>query len=78
VLIGADFSTFTADVKALQTILAQLRRIYDGHFAREFGTEENLEERSGQGRLTLLAGAVPDIDTHYHLFQKLGERFLRV
>ena len=78
IVIGADFSTFTADIKALQTILAQLRRIYDGNYAREFGTEEHQEERSWEGRLTLFAGAVPDIDTHYHLFQKLGERFLRV
>lgn len=78
VLIAADFSTFTANPKTLQTILAQLRRIYDGNFSREFGTDENPEERSWKGRLTLFAGAVPDIDSHYSLFQKLGERFVRV
>jgi hypothetical protein len=78
VLVAADFSTFTSDPKKLQVILAQLRRIYDGHFSREFGTDENMEERSWKGRLTLFAGAVPDIDGHYSLFQKLGERFLRV
>jgi len=78
IVIGADFSTFTADSKSLAIILAQMRRIYDDNYAREFGTDENQEERSWQGRLTVLAGAVPDIDRHYHLFQKLGERFLRV
>ena len=78
VLIAADFSTFTSNPKTLQVILAQLRRIYDGNFSREFGTDENMEERSWQGRLTLFAGAVPDIDSHYSLFQKLGERFVRV
>jgi hypothetical protein len=78
IIVGADFSTFTADVKSLQIILAQMRRIYDGNYAREFGTDEHQEERSWTGRLTIFAGAVPDIDHHYHLFQKLGERFLRV
>jgi len=78
VLIAADFSTFTSNPKTLQVILAQLRRIYDGNFSREFGTDENIEERSWRGRVTLFAGAVPDIDGHYSLFQKLGERFVRV
>src|SRR5262249_50269936 len=78
VLVAADFSTFTSDPKKLQVIMAQLRRIYDGHFSREFGTDENMQERNWKGRLTLFAGAVPDVDGHYSLFQKLGERFLRV
>ncbi|MGD0909136.1 MAG: hypothetical protein ABSA96_16260, partial [Candidatus Acidiferrales bacterium] len=78
VLVAADFSTFTADPKALQVILAQLRRIYDGNYSREYGTDENIEERTWEGRLTLFAGAVPDIDKHWALFQRLGERFLRV
>jgi hypothetical protein len=78
VLIAADFSTFTANPKSLPIILAQLRRIYDGNFSREFGTDEHTEERSWSGRLTLFAGAVPDIDRHYTLFQSLGERFVRV
>jgi hypothetical protein len=78
VLVAADFSTFTSNPKTLQVILAQLRRIYDGHFSREFGTDENLDERSWRGRVTVFAGAVPDIDGHYSLFQKLGERFVRV
>jgi hypothetical protein len=78
VLIAADFSTFTANPRTLPIILSQLRRIYDGNFSREFGTDENTEERSWSGRLTLFAGAVPDIDRHYSLFQSLGERFVRV
>jgi hypothetical protein len=78
VLIAADFSTFTSNPKTLPVILAQLRRIYDGHFSREFGTDENMDERAWHGRLTVFAAAVPDIDGHYSLFQKLGERFVRV
>jgi hypothetical protein len=78
VLIAADFSTFTSNPKTLAVILSQLRRIYDGNFSREFGTDENLGERSWSGRLTVFAGAVPDVDRHYSLFQSLGERFVRV
>lgn len=78
ILVAADFSTYTADPKTLQVILAQLRRIYDGNYSREFGTDEHLEERDWQGRLTVLAGAVPDVDRHHQLFQKLGERFFRL
>ena len=78
VLIAADFSTFTSNPKTLGIILSQLRRIYDGNFSREFGTDENAEERSWKGRLTVFAGAVPDVDRHHSLFQSLGERFVRV
>lgn len=77
-LIAADFSTFSSNTKTLGAIVSQLRRIYDGNFSREFGSEENLDERSWTGRLTLLAGGTPDVDKHYQLFQSLGERFLRV
>jgi hypothetical protein len=51
VLVAADFSTFTSDPKKLQVILAQLRRIYDGHFSREFGTDENMQERNWKGHI---------------------------
>ena len=78
ILVAADFSTFTSNPKNLPIILSQLRRIYDGHFSREFGTEENMDERAWHGRLTVFAAAVPDIDRHYSLFQNLGERFVRV
>jgi hypothetical protein len=78
ILIAADFSTFTSNPKTLTIILSQLRRIYDGNFSREFGTDENIEERSWNGRLTVFAGATPDVDKHYSLFQSLGERFVRV
>jgi hypothetical protein len=79
ILIAADFSTVLAmDKRKRPVILAQLRRIYDGHFSREFGTGENLSEGTWKGRLTLLAGVTPEIDKHFTLFQSLGERFVRV
>ncbi len=79
ILVAADFSTVTApDKKALALILSQLRRIYDGNYSRQFGTVKNLEERAWAGRLTLLAGATPTVDTQYSVFQALGERFVRL
>ncbi len=79
ILIAADFSTVTSqDSKALASILSQLRRIYDGKYAREFGADENLEERSWSGRLTLIAGGTPSIDGQWTVYQALGERFVRV
>jgi hypothetical protein len=79
ILAVADFSTFVCqDPKTLQTVLAQLRRIYDGNYSREFGTDENLEDRAWTGRLTFIAGATPDIDRHYRIFQLMGERFVRL
>jgi hypothetical protein len=79
ILAVADFSTFACqDPRILATVLSQLRRIYDGNFSREFGTEENLEDRAWAGRLTVIAGATPDVDGHYKIFQLMGERFVRV
>ncbi len=77
-LIAADFSTILSmDKRSRARILAQLRRIYDGYFTREFGTEENLSERGWKGRLTFITGATPDIDQHYSVFRSLGERFVQ-
>lgn len=78
-LVAADFSTILSmDERSKARILAQLRRIYDGHFSRQFGTEENLDQREWKGRLTFITGATPDIDSHYLVFRSLGERFVQV
>ena len=60
------------DKKRQGKILAQLRRIYDGQFSREFGTAENMTERTWTGRLTMLAGATPAVDRQYSISQALG------
>jgi hypothetical protein len=78
ILIVPDFSTILAMNKNKQpVILSQLRRIYDGSFAREFGTAENLADRKWQGRITFLAGVTPEFDKYHSVFQSLGERFVR-
>jgi hypothetical protein len=78
ILIVPDFSTILAMNRNKQpVILSQLRRIYDGSFAREFGTAENLADRKWQGRITFLAGVTPEFDKYHSVFQSLGERFIR-
>jgi hypothetical protein len=78
VLVIGDFSTILAmDGRKQPVVMAQLRRIYDGNFTREFGTGENIDENSWEGRLTIVAGVTPEIDRHHSTTQALGERFLR-
>jgi DNA primase len=74
VLIMKDFTTvlnMRQDDK--QMILAQLREIYDGKYSKAFGTGK---EVNWEGRITLLAGVTPYIDTQSNLFQIMGERFI--
>lgn len=79
IIICADFSTvLEIDEKTRGKILSQLRRIYDGQLRREFGSEENLDEREWKGRITLLAGATPEVDRFHKVFAALGDRFARV
>lgn len=72
-----DFSTILSlkpDDKA--AILADLRRIYDGHLTKEVGTSgEPLEWR---GRITLAAACTPALDAHFGVFASLGERFVLI
>lgn len=78
VMVMADFSTVLGmKPDRRDAILADFRRIYDGHFSKEFGTAERLEERKWRGRLTLLGAVTPEVD-RARAMQAMGERFLRV
>ena len=77
ILVIADFSTvlsMNGDKRA--SILADMRRIFDGDLRKEYGTTEG--SREWTGRITFLVAATPDVDLHYAIFQTLGERFLMV
>jgi hypothetical protein len=79
ILVCPDFSTvisMNADHRG--SVLADLRRIYDGRLCKEFGTAEKLQERKWEGRITFIAAATPDVDMHYAIFTTLGERFVMV
>lgn len=74
VLVMKDFTTvLTMRREDRQVILSQLREIYDGKYSKAFGTGKVVE---WEGRLTLIAGVTPIIDTHSALFQVMGERFI--
>ena len=77
ILICADFSTVLGmPPDKRTTVLADLRRIFDGHLRKEFGTSEGAQEWSG--RITLAVATTPDVDRHWAIFQSLGERFVMV
>jgi 5S rRNA maturation endonuclease (ribonuclease M5) len=74
VLIMKDFTTVLSmrpDDKL--NILSQLREVYDGRYSKAFGTGKTVE---WEGRITLIAGVTPAIDTHYSMNQVMGERFI--
>jgi len=80
ILICADFSTILGiNRNHRESILSDLRRIYDGQLRKEFGTAASRHNpREWKGRITFLVGATPDVDRHYGAFQALGERFVMV
>ncbi len=80
IIVVPDFSTILSmSSEKRGEVLAQLRRIYDGHLRREFGTKENLtDKREWRGRITCLVAATPDVDRHYAVLNTLGERFVMV
>jgi len=55
-------------------ILSQLREIYDGKYKKHFGTGQ---VTNWEGKIGIIAGVTPVIDTHYAIFQVLGERFVQ-
>jgi len=79
IVVYPDFSTIMAmkpDSKA--SILADMRRIYDGQLRKEYGTANNLKAREWHGRVTFAVAATSDVDAHYSVFQSLGERFVMI
>jgi hypothetical protein len=73
-LIIKDFGTIlTMYREARGEIFAQLREVYDGQYAKAFGTGVSIEWK---GKLGLLAATTPVIDRYMAVNQMLGERFL--
>lgn len=69
-----DFTTvLTMHREARGEILAQLREIYDGAYKKEFGNGKVVD---WVGRVGLIAGVTPVVDTYSSVHQVLGERFV--
>jgi hypothetical protein len=75
ILTFKDFTTvLTMHRDKRHVIISQLREIYDGQFKKEFGTGETKEWR---GKIGFITGVTTIIDTHYSIYQTLGERFIQ-
>lgn len=78
-IVYPDFSTILAmKAESKASILADMRRIYDGQLRKEYGTANNLKSREWRGRITFAVAATPVVDSHYGIFQSLGERFVMI
>lgn len=78
IIIYPDFSTILSMNKTNRgLIVSDMRRIYDGHLHKEYGTDEQAA-RDWKGRITFAAGATPEVDRHYGVLGPLGERFIMI
>ncbi len=76
ILVMKDFgSVLTMHREARGEVLAALREIYDGAWTRHLGTDGGLT-LSWQGKVGLVFGATPALDSHHAVIGTMGERFL--
>jgi len=79
VIAYPDFSTVLSMNRAHRgSVLADMRRIYDGHLRNEYGTDDDRRVHEWRGRITFAVAATDDVDRHYSVFQTLGERFVMI
>jgi hypothetical protein len=79
ILVCADFSTVLGMKQEQRaSILADLRRIYDGQLRKEFGTADDPQQHEWKGRITLAVAVTPAIDKYGAVIQALGDRFVVV
>ena len=79
IVVYSDFSTVLEMKRDDRgSVLADMRRIYDGHLHKEFGTSDNPQARDWQGRITFAVAATPEVDRQYSVFGILGERFVMI
>jgi hypothetical protein len=79
IIVYPDFSTILSMNRAHRgSVLADMRRIYDGHLRKEYGTDEDPKTHEWKGRITFAVATTDEVDRHYSVFQTLGERFVMV
>lgn len=77
IILCPDFSTvLSIKSEDRNSVLADMRRIFDGELRKEFGTSEPAVE--WKGRITFVVAVTEDIDKHYSVIQSLGDRFVMV
>ena len=71
---STPFSTILGmKAEARASILADMRRIYDGEFDKEFGTADSLQARVWKGRITFVVAATRRGQILFLFFQTLTE-----
>lgn len=77
IILFKDFgSVLSMHRDARSSVLAALREIYDGSWTRRLGTDGGTAYQ-WTGRVGLIAGCTPIIDSHHSVMASLGERFLQ-
>jgi len=75
IVIFKDFtSILSMNRDSRQTVLAALREIYDGYWTRCVGSDGGKSLR-WKGKIGLIAGCTPVIDSHHAVISTMGERF---
>jgi hypothetical protein len=72
-----DFSTILSMNRTHRgSVVVDMRRIYDGHLRKEYGTDDDCKGHEWRGRITFVVATTDEVDRHYSVFQTLGERFV--
>lgn len=74
IIVIKELGTLLSNKNTRAEVFAQLREVYDGYYAKSFGTGKS---EKWEGHATLLVGFTSAIDL-YSLDSLLGERFVRV
>ncbi len=76
ILLCKDFgSVLSMHREARAAVLAALREIYDGSWTRHLGSDGG-RKLHWSGKVGLLAGCTPAIDSHHSVMGTMGERFV--
>ena len=76
VIVAKDFTSVLAMEKDSRgRVLAALREIYDGRWQRQLGTDGG-RELAWEGKAGFVAGVTHEIDRHYAVMARMGERLL--
>jgi hypothetical protein len=76
IVLCKDFgSVLSMHRDARGSLLAALREIYDGAWTRHVGTDGG-RTLSWSGKIGLIAGCTPAIDSHHAVMGSMGERFV--
>ncbi len=75
IIVAKDFgSVLSMNRDARASVLAALREVYDGSWTRHVGTDGG-RTLSWSGKVGLIAGCTPVIDSHHAVIGSMGERF---